>query len=165
MMVARDQQQMIVGNGLEPFEVKVLLPERTLCEKIMSLVRFSYGDNPVQDLRMKIRHTYDLHKMLENDMLHGFFYGPEFDAFINQVAQDDVASFRNNNEWLRHHPSACFLFNDVAGVWEQLRATYTGDFCGLVYRDLPDEALVFASLAAIQQRLEGIEWQVTLPEE
>jgi hypothetical protein len=30
-----------------------LEPIRTLCEKIMSLVRFSYGENPVDDLKKK----------------------------------------------------------------------------------------------------------------
>jgi hypothetical protein len=32
---------------MNPFEVLVLNPERTLCEKIMSLVRFSQTDEPI----------------------------------------------------------------------------------------------------------------------
>jgi hypothetical protein len=52
--------------GLEPFDVQVLEPTRTMCEKIMSLVRFSWSDDPVFNLRNKIRHTYDLNRMLTN---------------------------------------------------------------------------------------------------
>lgn len=162
MMVARGQQEILTDYRLEPFEVNVLRPERTLCEKIMSLVRFSYGENPVRDLQMKIRHTYDLHKMLEDEALRSFFDGVEFDEFINRVAQDDVVSFRNNNEWLRHHPNECYLFSDVTGAWQQLKATYAGDFRGLVYRDFPDESLVLASLIAIQERMATVEWQVNI---
>lgn len=39
---------------LLPFEVLVLEPTRTICEKIMSLVRFSYSANPIEDLKKKL---------------------------------------------------------------------------------------------------------------
>lgn len=48
---------------LEPFKVTVII-ERTFCEKIISLVRFSYTENPLEDLANKVRHTYDLHQLL-----------------------------------------------------------------------------------------------------
>ncbi len=165
MMVARGQQEMLTEYTLGPFEVNALRPERTLCEKIMSLVRFSYGENPIRDLQMKIRHTYDLHKMLEDEGVRSFFEGGEFDELINRVAQDDVVSFRNNNEWLRYHPNECFLFSDITDVWERLKTTYIRDFQGLVYRDFPDESLVHASLIAIQERMATVDWQINIPVE
>ena len=63
MMEQNHQQEMIKEFCLEPFDVSVLNPKRTFCEKIMSLVRFSYTENPIQDLRSKIRHIYDLHQL------------------------------------------------------------------------------------------------------
>src|SRR5690606_4054559 len=42
MMMKTGQQAMTEEYCLQPFEVKVLEPKRTLCEKVMSLVRFSY---------------------------------------------------------------------------------------------------------------------------
>ena len=57
MMLNNGQVSVAEANGLMPFEVRVLDPTRTLCEKIMSLVRFSYRENPIEDLRKKIRHT------------------------------------------------------------------------------------------------------------
>ncbi len=59
---------------LLPFQVNVLQPVRTLCEKIMSLVRFSYSENPIDDLKMKIRYVYDLHKMQEHREIRNFFH-------------------------------------------------------------------------------------------
>jgi len=100
MMVERGQEDMAAEYDLFPFQVYALELTRTLCEKIMSLVRFSYSDNPIGDLRMKIRHIYDLHKMLKDVGLIIFFNSSEFDQFICKVAQDDVVSFRNNNAWL-----------------------------------------------------------------
>jgi hypothetical protein len=47
MMVSAGHAAIAETNGLIPFEVRVLEPIRTLCEKIMSLVRFSYGENPI----------------------------------------------------------------------------------------------------------------------
>jgi hypothetical protein len=72
MMMSREQADLAAEYGLLPFDVSVLAAERTLCEKIMSLVRFSYTENPVRDLRSKIRHVYDLHQMLAQDDLPDF---------------------------------------------------------------------------------------------
>ncbi len=162
MMNEQGQGEMISEFGLQPFAVNVLEPTRTLCEKIMSLVRFSYGENPVADLRMKIRHVYDLHKMLENQGLIDFFDAKEFDAFICKVAQDDVQSFRNNNEWLVHHPAEALLFRDVEGCWDDLKTTYAGDFRGLVYGDLPDEQDILITLKRIKKRLLEVEWNIDM---
>jgi hypothetical protein len=164
MMIKNNQQIMAEEYGMLPFEANVLEPTRTLCEKIMSLVRHSYGENSIDGLRMKIRHIYDLHKMLENSTLNDFFRSGEFETFICRVAQDDVQSFKNNNDWLVNHPAETLMFKDVKTVWGQLRATYTGDFSGLVYGVLPDEADIVGTLALIKERLVGIEWQISLPE-
>jgi len=161
MMLAQDQQLMIEDFGLLPFEVNVQQPTRTLCEKIMSLVRFSYSAHPMDDLKMKIRHVYDLHKMLEEQELSRFFNSSEFDTLICKVGQDDMQGFRNNNEWLIHHPAEALLFRDVETCWEGLKATYTGDFRGLVYGALPGEQQILATLIGIKERLLKVEWSGT----
>jgi hypothetical protein len=68
MMLDNKQSDIAKENGLLPFDLLVLEPIRTICEKIMSLVRFSYGENPIDDLKKKIRHTYDLHISYLNKM-------------------------------------------------------------------------------------------------
>ncbi|NOY69193.1 MAG: nucleotidyl transferase AbiEii/AbiGii toxin family protein [Deltaproteobacteria bacterium] len=161
MMVEQEQQEMIEEFGLQPFQVNVLHVNRTLCEKIMGLVRFSYSETPMDDLRMKIRHVYDLHKMLEDQGLSNFFDSDDFAAFILKVAEDDVQSFRNNNEWLTHHPADALLFRDVEGCWSGLKATYTGEFRGLVYGELPKEQQIVATLIRIQERLRRLEWNIS----
>jgi hypothetical protein len=54
------------------------------------------------------------------------------------VAQDDVNSFRSENEWLEKHPKQAIVFNNSVEVWQQLRSTYNTNFKNLVYGELPD---------------------------
>ena len=51
---------------LHPFELNILDKRRTLCEKVVSLLRFSFMDNPVQGLTGKIRHFYDIYFLLDD---------------------------------------------------------------------------------------------------
>ena len=164
MMIEQDQQEMAAEFGLLPFQVNVLQPVRTLCEKIMSLVRFSYSENPMDDLKMKIRHVYDLHKMLEDQEMRNFFDSNEFSDVICRVAGDDMQSFRNNNEWLENHPADALLFRDLEDCWNGLKAVYANDFSGLVYGELPGEQRIFETLTRIKERLRAIEWSITVNE-
>lgn len=60
MMLDKKQSSIAKDNGLLHFDILAMDPETTLCEKIMSLVRFSYSEDPLGDLKRKIRHCYDL---------------------------------------------------------------------------------------------------------
>lgn len=163
MMVNRGQVKLAEEYGLMPFSVQVLEPKRTICEKIMSLVRFSYGENPVEDLKKKIRHTYDLHQLLKDEGNKSFFYSKEFDEILLRVANDDVTSFRNNNQWLRNHPNQALLFADVEHIWDKLKDVYNGDFKALVFGiPFPDEQEILLTLQAIKTRMVDIQWVVEI---
>lgn len=156
MMASRGLEHMIHEHGLESFKIQVLSKERTFCEKIMSLVRWSYGQNPFTDLRNKIRHTYDLHLMLQHPKVQGFFQSDAFPALLGKVAQHDQ-SLSGSQAWLAPHPADALIFQE--STWQELSSTYTGDFKKLVHGQLPDETLVRKSLAGIAQRLAEIDWQ------
>jgi hypothetical protein len=156
MMLDKKQSDIAKENGLLPFELLALDPIRTICEKIMSLVRFSYGENPIDDLKKKIRHTYDLHQLLKQDEFLKFFQSTDFDEMLLKVANDDVASFRNNNKWLNYHPNDALIFRDLENVWTELKTIYNGDFKNLVYGELPKEEAILETLKMIQERLKAI---------
>lgn len=160
MMLDNNQSDIAKENGLLPFDLLALEPIRTICEKIMSLVRFSYGENPMEDLKKKIRHTYDLHQLLQQEEFLKFFQSTAFDDILLKVANDDVASFRNNNKWLNNHPNAALIFNDLEKVWYELKTIYNGDFKNLVYGELPKEEAILETLKMIQQRLKAISWNI-----
>lgn len=162
MMLDNRQSDIAKEFGLLPFELLVLEPVRTICEKIMSLVRFSYGDNPMNDLKKKIRHTYDLHQLLKQDEFSKFFHSAAFDEMLLKVANDDVASFKNNNKWLIHHPIEALIFKDLENVWRELKSIYNGGFKNLVYGEFPKEEAVLETFKMIQERLKTISWTIKI---
>ena len=162
MMLDNKQSDIAKENGLLPFNLLALEPIRTICEKIMSLVRFSYGENPMDDLKKKIRHTYDLHQLLKQDEFFKFFQSTAFDEMLLKVANDDVASFRNNNKWLNYHPSEALIFKDLENLWNELKTIYNGDFKNLVYGELPKEEAILKTLKMIQERLKAISWTIKI---
>ena len=155
MMEQNHQEEMVKEFGLESFEVLVLNPKRTFCEKIMSLVRFSYTENPIQDLRSKVRHIYDLHKMLINNDIYHFFEEDEFLKMLEKVRQDDVLGYKNNNEWLSQPIKDALIFKDLENIWGKLRNVYYNDFKHLVYGDLPNEEDILNTLRIIKTRIEN----------
>ena len=154
------RQALIAEYELNSFTVNALRPEQTLCEKIMSLVRFSYSEHPLQDLKLKIRHTYDLHKLLSDPEIQAFFQSEAFEPLFLSAANSDTASYKNNHSWLAYHPTEALIFSDLENVWSELRRTYQTDFSNLVFGVLPDEADVFATLASIKDRLSAVKWMI-----
>ena len=153
MMLKSNQQAIIDQYGMNPFEVLVLSPKRTLCEKIMSLVRFSQTSNPITDLGNKIRYTYDIHLMLNDGNLNFFFQSGEFDTMLLKVANDDIISFQNNNEWLANHPATAIIFSNTADTWSKIKTVYTGIFSELVFGELPGQTEIQNTLLTVSDRL------------
>jgi predicted nucleotidyltransferase component of viral defense system len=158
MMMANNQEELIEEYKLNPFEVQVLSLERTLCEKIMSLMRFSFTDNPITDLNNKIRHVYDIAKLLEDKEVNTFFNSPEFDKLLLIVANDDIISFKNNNSWLENHPATAMIYADIENTWSQMRNTYNTTFKELVYGELPTEEKMTRTLNTVYDRIVSVNW-------
>ena len=78
LMQLTGQETLIEKFGMQTFKVQALSIERTFCEKIMSLVRFSRMEDPYIALSNKIRHVYDLYFMLTNETIDSFFNNAAF---------------------------------------------------------------------------------------
>ncbi|GHV43698.1 hypothetical protein FACS1894180_3560 [Bacteroidia bacterium] len=162
IMLTVNQQTLIDEFEMNPFEVQVLNPKRTLCEKIMSLYRFSQTTEPIKDLSNKIRHTYDLHFMLKNSDINTFFYSKDFEIMLLKVANEDVESFKNSNEWLQNHPTKAMIYANPEETWNQIKSVYTSTFSELVFGKLPQETEILQTLKIIAERLKPIEWKVVV---
>ena len=158
MMKANNQEALIKEYKLNPFEVQVLSLERTLCEKIMSLMRFSFTNDPITDLNNKIRHVYDIDKLLDDKEVNTFFNSPEFDKLLLIVANDDIISFKNNNSWLENHPATAMIYADIENTWSQMRNTYNTTFKELVYGELPTEEKMTRTLKTVYDRIVSVNW-------
>ena len=155
--------ELITLFGLVDFKVRALSVERTFCEKIISLVRFSYTENPLEDLSNKVRHTYDLHLLMELDTIRDFVNSNLFDTMLLQVAKDDDKAIPNDKDWLFVHPKEALIFRETTTVWETLKKTYRGSkFKELIIgKSLPpNENDIFETLLFISKRIQIIEWDV-----
>ena len=161
MMNATNQKTMAEEYSLLPFEALVLDSRRTLCEKIMSLVRFSHTEKPIIDLNAKIRHIYDIHQLLKDDAVQEFFRLDDFDSMLIKVANDDVQSFKNNNDWLKYHPKEALIFKSPKETWNELKDTYQNNFKFLVYGELPKEEDLLITIFKVVERLSTITWVIT----
>lgn len=160
MMKAKGQDELIEQYNMTPFFIQVLSKLRTFCEKIMSLVRFSRSDEPITDLRNKIRHVYDIHQMLKDKEIQKFFKSSEFDEMLVKVGEDDMIGYKNNNGWISEHPSTALIFKKPEETWEQLSPEYNGKFKDLVTGKLPLGNELIETLSIVSDRLRKIKWTV-----
>lgn len=152
------QPGMIEEYNMHPIEVNVLDPTRTICDKIMNLVRMSHTDDPITNIKRRIRHTYDLHILLRDERFSGFFESDNFDRMMSKVIEHDRKSYDNVNRYLDKHPKDALIFIDTENVWNQLSKTYSGEFKDLVYGELPREQKITETLKRISDRLSRMTW-------
>lgn len=152
--------ELAVRFGLEDFDVRTLAVERTFCEKIISMVRFSHTKNPLEDLSNKVRHTYDLHQLLQLKEIQEFVASPEFDTMLLQVGKDDDKAIPNDKDWLYKHPKNAIIFSNTSVVWNQLKKVYMTSFKELVTGALPDENAVLGSLVFLSERIQKMNWSI-----
>ncbi|MBC8383821.1 MAG: nucleotidyl transferase AbiEii/AbiGii toxin family protein [Candidatus Cloacimonetes bacterium] len=162
MMENKGLIDFIKKYSMHPFPVKVLSKERTLCEKIMSLVRFSRQSNPYSYLANKIRHIYDIHMMLKNGEIITFFESNALDKMLVRVGRDDVISYKNDNKWLLEHPANALIFDMPKKTWDMIKTPYRTTFKGLVIGELPLEKDLINTLKCIAERLKLIEWKISI---
>ena len=160
MLIEAKHDSILVEYELADFAVQVLHPFRTFCEKIMSLVRFSYSPEPYFPLGHKIRHVYDLFKMLQNDAVKSFLASADFDQMLRKVGLDDGNSFRNNIDWIAHHPAKALIFADPVAVWQRIPQKQRQSFEDLVYGKMPQEDLLQSTLIVVYQRVSKVSWFV-----
>lgn len=162
MMQNKGQVDFIEQYNIQPFPVQVLCKERTFCEKIMSLVRFSRQSNPYTNLAKKIRHIYDIHMMLKNSEIITFFESNAFDKMLVKVGRDDVISYKNDNKWLLVHPATALIFDMPEKTWHRIKTPYKTTFKELVFGELPSEKELILALKSLAERLKLVEWKVTI---
>lgn len=139
----------IESNDLKAFNVNVLGLERTLTEKVLSLVRASYAENPMAELGARVRHIYDLHYILSKSNMRAFISGEGFKHTIKEVLADDERNSQFQGEWTSKPLMGSMFFSDWKNVWKQLQPVYENEFKTLVFYKLPDIKAIDESMELI----------------
>ena len=119
MMQHRGLLEMIRQYDMDPFELNVLDKRRTMCEKIVSLIRFSFENNPIDGLASKIRHFYDLHFMSIDKECHDYLT-KDFSKNLIELIVHDKAEFDRPPKWKDADILSSILFTDFDGAWKSL---------------------------------------------
>ena len=159
-MIHAGTEDLLEKYDMDFFNVQALSVKRTLCEKIMSLVRFSQVEDREAILPSKVRHIYDLHLMLKNEAVLSFFNKSDFLKMIIKVGEDDFIGYKNDNEWLKNHPASAVIYHSPEKVWPHIMDTYNKSFSQMVYGEMPSGSDLLDTLGKIYTRIKVIDWHV-----
>jgi predicted nucleotidyltransferase component of viral defense system len=149
---SKNQDELLKKYDLAAFEVNVLDKEQTLIEKLVSLIRFSFDENPVESISGKIRHFYDLYYLLQDETCMQYVNSAEFKTQFCNVIEHDKQQFDEPKDWNNKNIQDSPLIKDFYSIWAKLKTTYTKELSILAYTEIPNEEEVsdsFKKLIAI----------------
>ncbi|KQC14419.1 MAG: hypothetical protein APR63_05670 [Desulfuromonas sp. SDB] len=139
--------------NLQPFKINVLNKEQTLLEKMVSLIRFSFDEKPVENISNKIRHFYDLY-FLANDIDCIYFIKSEdFKIKFNQLLNHDKELFSEPLGWRKKSITVSPLITDFDNIWKKIKSAYKTEISALAYSEIPDEEEVANSFKYLIKRI------------
>lgn len=148
-----ERQELIEQFELSAFPIQVLNVERTIAEKVMSLVRASCQDNSTINLRSKIRHIYDLCMIMKSDNYKQFFEKNSLADMLNIVIEADKQQFNTESEqWLNSPLKDVILFANPTQIWPDIKSEYIR-LKEIAYGDIPSEQDVFNMLEKVRVQL------------
>jgi predicted nucleotidyltransferase component of viral defense system len=147
--VQTGKKNMVDDNELNSFNINVLGLERTFTEKILSLVRASYAENPMEELNERVRHIYDLHYILSKATIRKFIADEGFKEMIKQVLADDEKNSQFQGDWTKKSLHEALIFADWKNVWKELQGVYQNQFRSLTFAELPDNTAINKSMNII----------------
>ncbi len=117
--------------------LNILDKRRTLVEKTVSLIRFSYSEDPVTSLSKKNRHFYDIHFLYQDPICNAYCNSSQFyHDFKNLIIQDKLA-FDDPVGWKDKKLYDSPLFKEFGLLWAKLKNTYITELSILAYSPIP----------------------------
>ncbi|HPT22539.1 MAG TPA: nucleotidyl transferase AbiEii/AbiGii toxin family protein [Bacteroidales bacterium] len=127
---------------LHPFELNILVPQPTLIEKLLSIIRLSYFDDSIDRIRSKVRHFYDIYFLSNSKYCDEYIQTAEFLKDFERMYQEDKTKFSDPEKWINTHYKDSPALNSFDDIWNNVRSAYETDLRLLVYDDLPSQELV-----------------------
>ncbi len=152
-LLESNQQDTIQEYGLQSFYLKILDKRRTMIEKLVSLVRFSFSENPVQAISSKIRHFYDLYYLTQDDECVKYLQSPQFKADFEELLAHDKEAFDTPEDWRIKDLTESPLIVSLPALWEGLRTSYQNELTQLAFTEIPNEKEIFTSFEKLINNL------------
>ena len=150
------RQDLIKKYGLDPFNLNILDKRRTLIEKIVSLIRFSFSENPIAGISEKVRHFYDNYYLLNDTECKTYFNSVDFVKDITELIEHDRTTFDDPAGWGQKSINQSSLIKDFDTFWNNVKATYTRELSNLAFLDIPNEKDVATIFKQVISKLSSI---------
>ncbi len=152
-LITINRQDLIEQYGLKPFSINVLDKRRTLIEKLVSLIRFSFDDEKIKAVASKIRHFYDLYYLANDEECQAYIQSADFHKDLIELFIHDQHEFDEPKGWQARSVKESFLFKDFPTIWKSLRTTYQNELAPLAFTEIPEEKLVAESFMRIIEKI------------
>ena len=145
--------ELVEKYNLHPFHLNVLDKRQTMLEKVVSLVRFSFDENPVKSITGKIRHFYDLFYLLSDEDCTKYVESENFKKdFINLIEHDKII-FNDPAGWSQKDFNQSVLITNFDELWDNLKASYRSELLQIAFSKIPDEKEVRDRIKTLIDRL------------
>jgi predicted nucleotidyltransferase component of viral defense system len=148
-----NRQDMIEQYELKPFLINVLDKRRTIIEKLVSLIRFSFEEDIQKALAAKIRHFYDLYYLTNDAECAEYINSVDFQKDLPELLINDQKEFAKPVGWQTKTIKDSPLLTEFPTLWESLSSTYQSELEPLAFSEIPDEKLVAESFMKIIEKL------------
>ncbi|GHU57381.1 hypothetical protein FACS189411_10900 [Bacteroidia bacterium] len=138
-LTINNQLAAIDEYGLQPFSLNVLDKRRTMIEKLVSLFRFSFAENPRRALAAKIRHFYDLHYLAKDEECAEYIQTTNFKTDFVELLAHDKQAFDTPENWQEKEITQSPLVTDFPALWNFLKDVYLVELPQLAFVAIPDE--------------------------
>ena len=144
---------MIEQYELSPFSINVLDKRRTMVEKLVSLIRFSFEEDTQKALAAKIRHFYDLYYLANDAECSEYINSVDFQKDLPELLIHDQQEFNIPTGWQTKTVKDSPLLTEFPTLWTGLSSTYQSELTPLAFSEIPDEKLVAESFLKIIEKL------------
>jgi len=141
-LTATNQAEAIREYGLQKFTLNILDKRRTMLEKLVSLIRFSFSENPSRELANKIRHFYDLYYLAKDEECVEYLQSSAFQKDLSELLIHDQQEFDEPQGWQTKAVKDSPLITDFSNLWTNLRSIYQNELTPLAFSEIPNEKLI-----------------------
>ncbi|GHV40813.1 hypothetical protein FACS1894179_07970 [Bacteroidia bacterium] len=141
-LITANQKGAIEQYALQPFSLNVLDKRRTIVEKLVSLIRFSFSEDVTKALASKIRHFYDLYYLINDPECTIYIQSADFHKDLSELLIHDQQEFNDPKGWQTRIITDSPMVINFPVLWDSLRNTYQTELANLAFTPIPDEKLV-----------------------
>ncbi|MCD8288956.1 MAG: nucleotidyl transferase AbiEii/AbiGii toxin family protein [Prevotella sp.] len=108
-----------------------------MTEKTVAVIRASLADLYLPELRVKIRHFYDLHHLLKDSECRKYLYSGAFTDDFMTMLTHDRQTFDKPAGWRTRQLKDSPLITNLPQIWSVLAGHYIHEMPDLAYNPLP----------------------------